>query len=230
MEDSGHVRGRVSSSLARWPGTVAFVVVCGLAASAAASDGLPRLSVFPAIHGEVVDDATLAAIPGVAILAFWAGPYAGPLDYSDTLRVVEVTTGAEGRFLVPASEPLAAPVAVGGSSPNVLCFKAGYKPVWLNRIGTVLVGKPVTIRLEKWTERPAAAQSEDLAGLAANLAWLSATQDGKPQGLFVVIEAEWTRLQAELPPSERARTSLRARFDWWVEEFRRANRERGAKP
>jgi hypothetical protein len=220
----------VSSGFAHWWGAVALVVVCGFAANAAASDGLPRLSVFPAIHGEVVDDATLAAIPGVAILAFWAGPYAGPLDYSDTLRVVEVTTDAEGRFLVPASEPLAVPVAVGGSSPNVLCFKVGYQPVWLNRIGTVLVGTPVTIRLEKWNNKPAAAQSEDLAGLAANLAWLSASQDGKPPGLFAAIEAEWTRLQAELPPSERARTPLRAQFDWLLEEFRRANRERGTKP
>jgi len=230
MEDPGHVRGRVSSGFAHWRGAVALVVVCGLAASAGASEGPAGPIAFPAIHGQAVDDATLAALPGVAILVFWTGPDAVLLHYSQTLRVVEVTTGADGRFLMPASEPMAAQIPVARSSPNLLCFKFGYKPEWLNEVGTDLVGKPVTIRLQKSDRMPAAAQSEILGGLAVNLAWVAATQDGQPPGIFAAMEAEWTRLQGGLPPSERAGTALRATFAWWVEEFRRANREKGARP
>ncbi|MFI5387055.1 MAG: carboxypeptidase-like regulatory domain-containing protein [Fimbriimonadales bacterium] len=220
----------MSSGFARWPGAVALLVVCGLAASAGVSEESASPNAFPAIHGQAVDDATLAALPGVAILAFWTGPDAVLLHYSQTLRVVEVTTGAEGGFLVPASEPVAAQIPVGRVSPNLLCFKPGYKPEWLNEVGTVLVGKPVTIRLQKSDGMPAAKQSEILAGLTVNLAWVAATRDGQPPGIFAAMEAEWTRLQGGLPPSERTGTTLRAAFAWWVEEFRRANRERGTRP
>jgi len=184
---------------------------------------------FPEIHGQAVDNATQGRIPGVFIVAFWTGPDATPLQYSQTLRVVETSSDADGRFMVPASERMDLEVSVSRSSPGLLCFKPGYEPVWLGGGGTVLVGQPVTVRLRK-SDRGPGAQSEMVSGLLAPLAWLAASRDGQPpSAIFAEVEAEWARLQRELMPSEREGTTPRARFAWMVKEFRRVNRE-GAKP
>jgi hypothetical protein len=225
MEDPRNVRRHGRWALARRFGVGAVAGVCIFSPSVTRAESSQPNS-FPEIHGQAVDKTTQGRIPGVFIVGFWAGPDATPLQYSQTLRVVETSSDADGRFMVPASERMDPEVPVGRSSPGLLCFKPGYEPVWLGGGGTVLVGQPVKVRLHK-SDRAPGAQSEMVSGLLASLAWLAASRDGQPpSAIFAAVEAEWIRLQGELALSEREGTTPRARFAWLVEEFRRANRER----
>ena len=103
MENSGNVRRRRLSSLARCFGVFAVTCVCIFLPSPTLADS-SQANAFPAIHGQAVDDLTNGRLAGVSIIAFWAGPDATPLQYSQTLRVLDIKSDAHGFFMVPASE------------------------------------------------------------------------------------------------------------------------------
>jgi hypothetical protein len=85
------------------------------------------------IRGEVVDDVSGEVLEGVIAVAQWqlvreVIPGVMNKSYGDSLKIVEVVSGRDGRFVIPGWGPIARPMLfhLENEDPSIVFFKSGY--------------------------------------------------------------------------------------------------------
>lgn len=88
-----------------------------------------------AIRGHVVDDVSGEPLEGVIVVAQWelvreVIPGLVNKSYGDVLKIVEVVTGRDGAYEIPAWGPLPRPLLLHleDNDPALMFFKPGYYP------------------------------------------------------------------------------------------------------
>jgi hypothetical protein len=166
------------------------------------------------IRGEVVEDVSGEPLEGVIVVAQWqlvreVVPGMVNRSYGDSLKIVEVVSGKDGKFVLPGWGPVARPPLshLENEDPLIVLFKSGYYPRTLaNEVRTsysrdsrrVSQWDAATIRLRKFTgqaqefvqqngrfrdERRVDGSLEEYASgildVQASLNWLKANDDWK---------------------------------------------------
>lgn len=85
------------------------------------------------IRGEVVDDVSGEALEGAIAVAQWqlvreVIPGVMNRSYGDSLKIVEVVSGKDGKFVIPGWGPIARPMLfhLENEDPSIVFFKSGY--------------------------------------------------------------------------------------------------------
>jgi hypothetical protein len=201
----------------RHAGALALVGVFTLSDGRAAG-ALTTVS-SPPVTRQVVSEDTAAPLSDVEIFAFWVGNKRVPMAYSDTVKIVEAKSRADGTFTLPAWGPLTIAEPLSQVSPIILCFLSGFEPalIELPQLSPAELTGPIRLRR---LDGERDAQARALALVTWHLAYAVAPLDGpsRPR-MLSVAEAAWRRLPKDLTKN---RPDLIVGFDWWVQEFRRA--------
>jgi len=114
---------------------VPAVIGLVLLALAAAARADPLAYSARPIRGHVVDDATGEPLEGVIVVAQWelvreVVPGLVNKAYGDVLKIVEVVSGRDGAYDIPAWGPLPRPLLLHleDRDPAIVFFKPGYYP------------------------------------------------------------------------------------------------------
>jgi hypothetical protein len=85
------------------------------------------------IRGEVVDDVSGEPLEGVIAVAQWqlvreVVPGVINRSYGDSLKIVEVVSGKDGKFVIPGWGPVVRPMLfhLENEDPTIVLFKSGY--------------------------------------------------------------------------------------------------------
>jgi hypothetical protein len=157
----------MAKSMWRVPLILAELSLLGTATACLAD---PAVYAAKEIRGELVDDVSGEALEGVIAVAQWqlvreVIPGVINKSYGDSLKIVEVVSGKDGRFVFPGWGPIARPTLfhLENEDPSIVFFKPGYYTRTVaNEVLTSYSRDSVrvsqwdgkTIRLRKFTGQP----------------------------------------------------------------------------
>jgi hypothetical protein len=127
-----------------------------LLAVAAAARADPLAYSARPIRGHVLDDVSGAPLEGVIVVAQWelvreVVPGLVNKAYGDVLKIVEVVTGSDGAYEIPAWGPLPRPVLLHleDRDPAIAFFKPGYYPRYVANEQRAAYSREA-VRMSQW--------------------------------------------------------------------------------
>lgn len=122
------------------------------------------------IHGQVVDDVSGEPLEGVIIVAKWelvreVIPFVINKSYGETIKIIEVKSDKEGKYLIPGWGPVLRPLLLHleDDDPEIYYFRPGYYPLSVSNEARSQYSRDAvrtsqwagkTIRLRKFTGQP----------------------------------------------------------------------------
>lgn len=152
---------------------------------------------YPQIQGVVVDDATNRPVAGVAIIGIWAGKPVFILPFH-ALRIVEVLSDANDRFVIPAWSSTTLETVVIQPFPLVTSYAHGFRQAVADAKQLQAQSAELRLRLKPIADSPADRARELRDAMHALLfAWTPLPKEPPPQ-MLTALDYDWQSLPQEV--------------------------------